>query len=166
MSLLLPGAARSLNIFSSLFFALPDRPLLSAYHGSYRKQAIEVVHLSGRLDDAAKVIAEYWADGPRSATPPGHWNVIAQEISRRDGHSIDDDVKMLFILGNALMDAAIAVWDCKRVADSIRPVSAIRFLFAGKPIRAWAGPGMGTQLIDERLWRGSVKALYRQRQLR
>jgi hypothetical protein len=55
---------------------------------------------------------------------------------------------MFFILGNVLMDAAIAVWDCKRATDSIRPISAIRFLFAGKPIRAWAGPGLGTQLID------------------
>src|SRR5438477_8194888 len=117
-------------------------------HGSYRKQAIEVLHLSARLNDTAKVIAEYWADGPGSATPPGHWNIFAQEVSRRDGHAIDDDVKMFFILGNALMDASIAVWDCKRAADSIRPVSAIRFLFGGKPIRAWAGPGMGTQLID------------------
>jgi len=130
------------------------RDLILAYgpaqypHGSYRKQAIEVLHLSARLNDTAKVIAEYWADGPASATPPGHWNIFAQEISHRDGHTIDDDVKMFFILGNALMDSSIAVWDCKRATDSIRPVSAIRFLFGGKPIRAWAGPGMGTQLID------------------
>src|SRR5438067_2632734 len=117
-------------------------------HGSYRKQAIEVLHLSARLNDTAKVIAEYWADGPGSGTPPGHWNIIAQEISRGDGHTIDDDVKMFFILGNALMDASISVWDCKRASDSIRPVSAIRFLFGSKPIRAWAGPGMGTKLID------------------
>jgi len=102
-------------------------------HGSYRKQAIEVLHLSARLDDTAKVIAEYWADGPGSATPPGHWNIFAQAISRRDGHTIDEDVKMFFILGNALMDSSIAVWVCKRAADSIRPVSAIRFLFGGKP---------------------------------
>src|SRR5438477_1838164 len=117
-------------------------------HGSYRKQAIEVLHLSARLNDTAKVIAESLADGLERGTPPGHWNIFAQEISRRDGHTIDDDVKMFFILGNALMDASIAVWDCKRAADSIRPVSAIRFLFGSKPIRAWAGPGMGTKLID------------------
>jgi hypothetical protein len=117
-------------------------------HGSYRKQAIEVLHLSADLDDTAKVITEYWADGVGTATPPGHWNLIGHEISLRDAHSLDDDVKLFFVLGNALMDAGIAVWDCKRATDSIRPVSAIRFLFAGKPIRAWAGPGMGTQLID------------------
>ena len=117
-------------------------------HGSYRKQAIDVLHLSARLDDTAKTIAEYWADGAGTATPPGHWNIFAQEVSRRDGHTLDDDVKMFFILGNALLDASIVVWDCKRTTDSIRPVSAIRFLFAGKPIRAWAGPGLGIQLIQ------------------
>jgi len=117
-------------------------------HGTYRKQAIQVLHLSAKLDDTSKVIAEYWADAPGSATPPGHWNIFAEDISRRDAHSLDDDVKMFFILGNALMDASIAVWDCKRAADSIRPVSAIHFLFDGKPVRAWAGPGLGTQLID------------------
>jgi hypothetical protein len=116
--------------------------------GSYRKQAIEVLHFSAQLDDTAKVIAEYWADGAGTATPPGHWNIFAQQVSQRDGHTIDDDVKMFFILGNALIDASIAVWDSKRATDSIRPISAIRFLFAGKPIRAWAGPSLGTQLME------------------
>jgi membrane-associated phospholipid phosphatase len=125
-------------------------------HGSYRKQAIAVLHLSARLNDTAKVIVEYWADGPGTATPPGHWNLIARAISQRDAHSLDDDVKLFFILGNALMDAGIAVWDCKRATDSIRPVSAIRFLFGGKPIRAWAGPGMGTQLIEGRQFQSYI----------
>src|SRR5438105_9991672 len=116
-------------------------------HGSYRKQAIEVLHLSVRLNDTAKVIAEYWADGLGSGTPPWHWNIFRQAISRRYAHTPDDDVKMFFILGYALMDASFGVWDCTWAAELIRPVSAIRFLFGSKPIRAWAGPGMGTKLI-------------------
>ena len=27
--------------------------------------------------DYGRVVAEYWADGPDSETPPGHWNVLA-----------------------------------------------------------------------------------------
>ena len=27
--------------------------------------------------DFGRVLAEFWADGPHSETPPGHWNVIA-----------------------------------------------------------------------------------------
>jgi VCPO second helical-bundle domain len=46
--------------------------------------------------------------------------------------------------GNALLDASIAVWDAKVTYDSVRPVSAVRFLYAGQMIEAWAGPFQGT----------------------
>ena len=54
---------------------------------------------------------------------------------------------MFFALANALLDASVAVWDCKVVYDYIRPISAVRFLYAGQMIEAWAGPFQGTQLI-------------------
>lgn len=31
--------------------------------------------------DFARVLAEFWADGPNSETPPGHWNVLANYVS-------------------------------------------------------------------------------------
>jgi hypothetical protein len=65
------------------------------------------------LDDPSRMKAEYWADGPRSEFPPGHWSVFAQAISRKRGNSLDDDVKLFFALGNALMDASIAAWAWK-----------------------------------------------------
>jgi hypothetical protein len=113
----------------------------------YLEQAEAIRRFSASLDDRKKVIAEYWADGPSSETPPGHWSLLAQLVSRRDRHDLDADIKMFFVLGNALLDASIAVWDSKATFDSIRPVSAIRFLNAGQPIEAWGGPGRGTQLI-------------------
>ena len=78
---------------------------------------------------------------------------FGQFVSRRDGHSLDDDVKMFFALGNALLDASIACWDAKRVWDSVRPITAIPFLFTGQTIIAWAGPYQGTQAIDGTNWR-------------
>jgi hypothetical protein len=117
-------------------------------HGNYIQELNQILHFSARLDDRSKIIAEYWSDGPASATPPGHWNLFAQAVSRRDGYTVDDDVKMFFTLGNALLDTSIAVWDCKRFFDFVRPVTAIRFFYGGKPIRAWAGPGLGTRLLD------------------
>jgi hypothetical protein len=125
-------------------------------HGNYIQEANQILHLSAKLDDRAKMIAEYWADGPASATPPGHWNLFAQAVSRRDAHGLDDDVKMFFALGNALFDVSIAVWDCKRLYDFTRPVTAIRFLYGGKPVRAWAGPGLGTALIDGNQFRSYI----------
>jgi uncharacterized protein DUF6851/vanadium-dependent haloperoxidase-like protein len=125
-------------------------------NGNYIQEANQILHFSAKLDDRAKMIAEYWVDGPASETPPGHWNLFAQAVSRRDAHSVDDDVKMFFALGNVLLDTSIAVWDCKRVFDFTRPFTAIRFLYGGKPVRAWAGPGLGTVLMDGNQFRSYI----------
>ena len=98
------------------------------------------------------MIAEYWADGPNSELPPGHWCLFGAAVSRRDNHSVDDDVKMFFALGNAVFDAGIVAWDCKRAFDYVRPVTAVHFLFAGRKIHAWAGPYRGTRVIDGADW--------------
>ncbi len=135
-------------------------PVGPARHGSaqYTAQAEAVVALSAGLTDEQKTIAEYWADGPRSELPPGHWNVFAQSVSRRDHHGanehgVDLDVKLFFALTNAIFDAGICCWDNKRAFDSQRPITAIRHLFNGRSIRAWAGPLQGTQTIDGGAWR-------------
>lgn len=123
------------------------RPPAMSPGGRYFLQAEAIRRLSARLTDRHKVIAEYWADGPATETPPGHWNLHAQFVSRRDRHTVDEDVKMFFVLGNALLDASIAVWECKVFYDYVRPVSAVRFIFAGSQIAAWGGPFQGTRLI-------------------
>lgn len=90
--------------------------------------------------DYERAIAEYWADGPNSETPPGHWNLMANQASDAlspplriggDGPTVDRlewDVKMYFALNGALHDAAIATWGAKRYFDSARPISMIRFM--------------------------------------
>ncbi len=125
-----------------------------ATYGSkeYQQQAEELVAMSAGLTDKQKMIAEYWSDGPNSEQPPGHWALFAQWISERDHHTLDDDVKMFFALSNAIFDAGIAAWDAKRTFDSVRPVTAIPFLFRGKTLRAWGGPGKGTVEMDGSQW--------------
>jgi hypothetical protein len=99
-----------------------------------------------------KMIAEYWANGPHTETPPGHWDLFAQFVSSRDRHTLDDDVKMFFALTNACFDAGIAAWDGKRAFDSVRPATAIPYLFHGKVIQSWGGPGKGTVSMDGSQW--------------
>lgn len=120
---------------------------------AYLQQAIEVVLYSAKLTDRQKVIAEYWADGPSSELPPGHWALFAKEVSNRDSHGINQDVKMFFALTNAIMDAGVITWDAKRSYDYVRPVTAIQYLFKGIKIPAWAGEGQGTKLINGEDWR-------------
>lgn len=90
--------------------------------------------------DFVRVLAEFWADGPSSETPPGHWNVIANGVADSTnfikriagtGPVLDDlewDVKAYFALNAALHDAACAAWAVKRYYDGWRPMSAIRFM--------------------------------------
>ena len=125
-----------------------------ATYGSpaYQQQAQELITFSANLTDQQKMIAEYWANGPHTETPPGHWCLFAQYVSSRDGHALDDDVKMFFAMTNAVFDAGIAAWDAKRVLDSVRPVTAIPYQFQGQQIQSWGGPYQGTVTMDGSQW--------------
>lgn len=91
--------------------------------------------------DYARVLAEFWADGPNSETPPGHWFTIMNYVSDHPslvekrymgtGPILPDlewDVKAYFTLGGAVHDAAVSSWGIKGWYDYIRPISAIRFM--------------------------------------
>ena len=125
-----------------------------ATYGSraFREQAEELVQKSANLDDRQKMIAEYFADGPHSELPPGHWDLFAQFVSARDHHELDEDVKLFFALTNAIFDAGIVAWDAKRAFDSVRAATAVPYLFQGQQIKAWGGPGKGTVEMDGRFW--------------
>lgn len=90
--------------------------------------------------DWARVLAEFWADGPDSETPPGHWNVVANYVSDSPllekrlagkGAVLDDlewDVKLYLALNGALHDAAVCAWGAKGYYDTSRPISRVRYL--------------------------------------
>jgi hypothetical protein len=116
-----------------------------ATYGSpaYLEQVEELVAISANLTDEQKMIAEYFADGPHSELPPGHWDLFAQFVSARDRHGVDEDAKLFFALTNGIFDAGIVAWDAKHAFDSVRPATAIPYTLQGQQIRAWGGPGKG-----------------------
>jgi len=126
---------------------LPDGPSMDPAVTS-----TDVAAESADLDDREKVAAEYWADGPDSEQPPGHWNLFAQVVSRRRAHTLDQDVRLFFALNNALLDAGIAAWETKYRWDFVRPVSLVRDRHRGQQLRAWAGPYLGTRDIPGESW--------------
>lgn len=93
--------------------------------------------------DYARVLAEFWADGPDSETPPGHWFTILNyvsdhpELEKRlggEGDILSDlewDIKLYLLLGAAMHDSAVNTWGIKGYYDYIRPISALRYM-AGK----------------------------------
>jgi hypothetical protein len=121
---------------------------------AYKAQADEIIALSANLTDEEKMTTLYFADGPNTEFPPGHWMLFGQFVSRRDHHSLDDDVKMFFAAANAVFDAGISAWDAKRAYDYVRPITAVHFLYTGHLITAWAGPYQGTQTFDGALFGG------------
>jgi hypothetical protein len=92
------------------------------------------------LGDFGRVMTEFWADGPKSETPPGHWNVLANLVSDelapnlKIGGSgpvvgrLEWDVKLYLAVNGAVHDAAIAAWGLKGFYDSVRPISMIRYM--------------------------------------
>jgi hypothetical protein len=120
--------------------------------GQYQQNVDEVLQFSADLDATSKLNVEYWADGPASELPPGHWGLFAQFVSERDNHSIDQDVKMFFAMHNASFDAGIVAWHIKRKYDGVRPITAIRYLKQGQMVRAWGGPGRPTEDIPGEKW--------------
>ena len=64
-------------------------------------------------------------------------------MSRRDHHTLDQDVKLFFAVGNVVFDAFIACWDAKRHYDSCRPYCWCATYYKGQEIEAWGGPGKG-----------------------
>jgi hypothetical protein len=93
-----------------------------------------------RRADFGRVLAEFWSDGPKSETPPGHWNVIANMVSDSESKGFERklggvgqplaplawDVRVYLALNGAVHDAAIAAWDVKRRTVAARPLTLIR----------------------------------------
>lgn len=90
--------------------------------------------------DYYRVLAEFWADGPDSETPPGHWFSVANYVTGHEQHenrfagegdvldALEYDVKLYLTLGGAMHDSAIAAWGVKGWYDYIRPISALRYM--------------------------------------
>ncbi len=107
-----------------------------------------------KLGDYTRCLAEYWADGPHSETPPGHWHVLANEMTdeltagqkriKGIGTAVNDlewDVKMYFALAGSVHDAACAAWSLKRYYSGVRPITLIRWLCENGQSTSNALPG-------------------------
>jgi hypothetical protein len=126
-------------------------------HEAYAPQLV-------RRSDFGRVLAEFWADGPSSETPPGHWNTIANHVADQpelkrqlfgEGEQLDPlawDVHVYLALNSAVHDAAIAAWELKRKYLTSRPITLIRYM-GGKGQRSDPdGPAYdaeGLPLVDD-----------------
>ena len=147
-----PFALKSAAQFDDMPWLAPPPDIQNGGPFDYERNVIELLRFSRDLDPEGKLIVEYWADGPDSELPPGHWALFAQFVSQRDRHSIGRDARMFFALHNASFDAGIVAWHLKRKYDGVRPITAVRYLKNGQRVLAWGGPGRPIEEIAGEKW--------------
>jgi hypothetical protein len=115
-------------------------PLLSdpANVAGYKQQADEVLAVSANLTDYQKGLAEFFNDKPDSI------GLISWYVGVTRGFTLDQFVQLKFVTGVATFDAGIVVWQEKFKFDTVRPVTAIKYLYGNQNVTAWGGPGKGT----------------------
>lgn len=92
----------------------------------WEKQMQEVVDASGSLDDPQKMIAEFWAAGPDTTSPPGVWYLLAVNAAESRNLGAKDTAQLLMMVGNALNDAGVGCWRVKMTYDFSRPLSMVQ----------------------------------------
>jgi hypothetical protein len=142
-ALTLPYSYEDPTIFSTPFPKKSDPKTKKPKGGSphlaaYRAQADEVLAISANLTDEQKMKAELFDDKIRSL---GFSTLFISTVS---GHSLLDFVHYDFVVNAAAFDTGIAVWQEKTKHDTVRPFSAITWLYGDSEVTAWGGPGQGT----------------------
>lgn len=99
------------------------RPVKPYLEGSaeFKKDLAELETINKNQTRNQAAIANYWADGPGSYTPPGHWHRYACSAGVEAKYSEVRMARMLAYVGTALMDAGIACWETKYFYYSPRP---------------------------------------------
>jgi hypothetical protein len=113
----------------------------------------EVIDLQSNLKNEEKALVEFMRDGPKSVQQAGHWLIFAQNVSTRDNHTLDEDVKLYFLVEIAAMDAFIAAWDAKMHYDYARPYALVHNYYKDELIKGWAGPEKGIVTMKGSEWR-------------
>jgi len=145
------GKVKTLLLDSGSQFRCAPPPALGS--AQLEKEVKEVVALQASLSDSEKALVEFMRDGPKSVQQAGHWLMFAQDVSVRDQHTLDEDVKMYFAVEAAAMDGFIACWDTKMKYDFARPYTLVHHYYKDKKIKAWGGPGKGMIEMMGQQWR-------------
>jgi len=114
------------------------RPVAPPSYGTpeFDEQLREVWETNQNLTAGRLAIAQFWADGAGTQTPPGHWNEIALTLAENDSLNEPRTARMLALLGTAQADAFISCWDSKYLFWCVRPITEVRAVYNA----AWLSP--------------------------
>ena len=99
------------------------RPVLPPKYGEqqFQKEWEELKFIEKNQTREQARIANFWADGAGSYTPPGHWHRLTSETSQNEKLSAIRTTDYLALVSTALMDAAVACWETKYFYCTPRP---------------------------------------------
>lgn len=115
------GKVRTWNFDSATLIAIRPPAPPSTSSAQFKAELEEVYRYAKNPTREQIRIAQFWADGVGTYTPPGHWNAIACEDFVTLNLSEVRWARNLALLNTALMDAAIACWDAKYLYFNPRP---------------------------------------------
>jgi len=111
------------------FRAPPPHPVTSKEHAEELAYVAKVGPRDGAERTEYQTLSTpFWADDLGTATPPGHWNIIAQDLARRSKLSVPDTARLFALLNMAEADAAISCWETKFFYRTWRPETGGREL--------------------------------------
>jgi PAP2 superfamily len=145
------GHVKPFLLDSSNQFRSPPPPVMG--DPKLEQEVREVVELQANLTNEQKALVEFMRDGPRSVQQAGHWLMFARDVSIRDQHTLDEEVKMYLMVTATAMDCFIACWETKFFYDNCRPYQQVHHLMGEEEIVAWAGPHKGMQKMKGKDWR-------------
>ena len=105
---------------------------------AYMQQAAEILAASAGLTNYQKAAAEFFNDKFRSL------GFSALFLLQSHGLTLERFVHLDFLLNVAVFDTGIAIWREKFRFDTVRPFSAVHYLYDDQIVSAWGGPGKGT----------------------
>ena len=110
----------------------------------YENEMKDVETITQSLTDEQKIIAEFWAGGPGTVTPPGMWVVFLDIVLRSNSVKLVKEIKSYTVLCSSLYESSICAWRLKRNKLQARPIQKIRQNEYGNAIsQVWNSKSLG-----------------------
>jgi hypothetical protein len=111
-------------------------------------EIVDVKNITAALTDEQKIIAEFWAGGPGTVSPPlmfiWLWKEYIQSIT---SISCPNIIYSLLDLAIHLFEGGRITWRLKAAHMESRPIQEIRRVYNGQNIQSWNGVIDGAQWI-------------------
>ncbi len=139
-------------------FRSPPPPLFGSEQ--LKREVDEAIRVNATLTLEQKAVVEFMREGPHSTGQSGHWLQFAQDVSRRDNHNLDRDMKLFFTVANTVFDAFMSCWEAKRFYDTGRPYWWVRLYYKDQEVEGWLGPGKGFGKVRAEGWKPYSPSLF------